>query len=152
MSDLKVAIMDEDGNLMTYRNPEYATVENTPNSATLSIRLNKDGRGIFAEGKRQPTVEHLADYFGLPFESTRTITDSEMRSLLSDLRERTTIPACAFARAGFTVTPDPEPTNAEKWGLFCKAAGVNLLPWQAEYLAKALDKAGVRAPEAGGDS
>jgi len=149
MSDLKVAIMDEDGNLMTYRNPEYATVESTPDSATLSVRLKKDGSGIYAEGKNQPTVEDLADYFGLRNEPKRTITDSEMRSLLVDLRERTTIPACAFVRAGFTVTPDPEPTNAERWEKFCGDLGINLEPWQINYLSEAMDKRGVTAP--GGD-
>lgn len=39
-----------------------------------------------------------------------------------------------------------EPTNREKWKKFCEGLGINLEPWQVDYLSRHMDEAGVIAP------
>lgn len=86
----------------------------------------------------------------------RTITESEWSEYVNSTNGKYLAGADLLEKAGITVVPDPEPTNAEKlealleggdinaqWGL--RGGGVMF----ARELAHALDEAGVKAP--GGD-
>lgn len=81
----------------------------------------------------------------------RTITESEFQGNLGVYSE----PWAREFLSGFGITvvpdPDPEPTSAERWETFCKKLGINLTPWQIDYLVEAMDKSGVKASEAGGE-
>lgn len=69
----------------------------------------------------------------------RTITESEFQEVVRSHKSIRDL----VKMLGITVTPDPEPTNAEKWVKFCSSKmGLDLDPWQANVL----DKAGVKAP------
>ena len=83
----------------------------------------------------------------VPVPGKPTITESQFKELSEDLKNRTTILACALERAGIAIIPDPEPTDEEL------LAGIirNIDDWQSitspELLAKYLNTAGVTPPK-----
>lgn len=82
----------------------------------------------------------------------RTITEGECRHLYDEAQRGPAFFGVALVKVGITVTADPEPTNAEKLAEELKRA----LPDTGEtvewgVVARRLDEAGVKAPEAGGD-
>lgn len=42
---------------------------------------------------------------------------------------------------------ESEPTEVEKWKTFCVQLDINLLPWQVDCLAAAMEKSGIAAPK-----
>ena len=92
----------------------------------------------------EATHQEMANMGGwVPVPTKPTITESQFKELSEDLKNRTTILACALERVGIKVIPDPEPTDEEL------LAGIirNIDDWQSitspELLAKYLNTAGV---------
>ena len=90
--------------------------------------------------------EQMAADGWVPVPTKPTITESQFAELSEDLKNRTTILACALERVGIKIIPDPEPTDEEL------LAGIirNIDDWQSitspELLAKYLNTAGVTPP------
>lgn len=102
-------------------------------------------------GDRAQIVDILAWLDDHPEQTPgRTITESRLREI-SYLRANAHgwDDRKMFEAAGVQIVPDPEPTNAEQWEKFCSELGIDLKPWQINYLSEAMDKRGVTAP--GGD-
>ena len=95
--------------------------------------------------------EIMCDDGWVPVPTKPTITESQFSELSEDIKNRTTILACALERVGIKIIPDPEPTDEEL------LAGIirNIDDWQAitspELLAKYLNTAGVTPPNVKGN-
>lgn len=80
----------------------------------------------------------------------RTMTESEYLSAVDAAKEAAPNDLWWQGRAILSHAEvkivDPEPTNAEKWKKFCEGLGINLEPWQIDYLSRHMDEAGVTAP------
>ena len=58
--------------------------------------------------------EYLAAHGWVPVPTKPQITESQFSELSEDIKNRTTILACALERVGIKIIPDPEPTNTER--------------------------------------
>ena len=93
------------------------------------------------------TDEIMSHKGWVPVPTKPTITESQFSKLSEDLKNSTTILACALERVGIAIVPDPEPTDEEL------LAGIirGIDDWQSitspELLAKYLNTAGVTPPK-----
>ena len=83
----------------------------------------------------------------VPVPTKPTITESQFKELSEDLKNRTTILACALERAGIAIIPDPEPTDEELLAGIIRGIDDWTSITSPELLAKYLNTAGVTPPK-----
>ena len=114
----------------------------------LAVRFNIDPHFPWTFDRGDGTDEYrdvgMARNGWVPVHTKPTITESQFAELSEDLKNRTTILACALERVGIKIIPDPEPTNTERLEEILKEV------WtpneSARTFAEWLDSNGVTAP------
>ena len=109
-----------------------------------------DALDWFDSNEYAHTDAALAHAGWVPVPTKPTITESQFAELSKDLKNRTTILACALERAGIAIAPDPEPTNKERLAQLI-GGGIKANKQYADGLAEYLDDMGVTAPNVKGN-
>ena len=118
-------------------------VKNHPDwvGAAAVYRLDPPYRGdkyVVASAITLPEIPGLRKVETMVFASTEDgkVADFEDLAMVPDYSH-----TAALASIGYEIE-----TNAAKWKEFCEKLGIELKPWQIDYLVAALDERNIKAP------
>ncbi|MGJ5724863.1 hypothetical protein ACSBQT_10825 [Brevibacterium sp. H602] len=119
---MKVAILDSEGRLMLFRNPERITETWWDGKCSIEAKMKADNSGIVFESFKSASAKLLTEYFEVGEAPGRTITESRITEAFGP--EYMAWARMCLSRIGITVVPDPEPTPRQrlealifdKWG------------------------------------